>query len=658
MCIIRFVNMPFGSLQLPSIALTQLKSVVSQCDWPEVSVDVCYVNHDLAHYLGVDLYQDIAGSMKHSVSGLGDWFYRQLAFPWAEDNIDDYFARYYPHRGAEPAAFRRLIEEKRDGLEAFSLEVIDKYRLDEASIVGFTSMFIQNVPCFAMARMLKRLNPQVTIVMGGANCEWPMGLEIARNIDVVDYVFSGPALKSFPQLLQGILEADPEKCSKINGVFSRVQCAKVEQAAAAGVARISDGLPHVSQDVLGSTLDHPDWDANGPIKPIGDDMDMDAEIDLDYSSFLEALDYNFPNREVKPILLFETSRGCWWGEKAHCTFCGLNGATMNFRAMSPDQALKQFGRLFRYSDQCERYNCVDQIMAKNYLREVFPYLETPSNIHLFYEVKADLSEEELGVLSGARVKVIQPGVESLATSTLKLMKKGTTAFQNINLLKNCLIYDVCPEWNLLVGFPGEGEDVYAKYLNDLPLLAHLPPPHGVFPVRFDRFSPYFVQAKHYELDLHPLDYYELIYPLADDALANLAYYFADGNFRAKYMLTMAKWIGPVREKYGAWWGRWQDKQAHPALFMKRVDGKLIIHDSRFEDPQDYEIGDTTGLLLEYLNKPRRIPDITAFLASIAGSDPGREVELLRNHRLVFEEGDRLMNLVLPRELPSLTFSPH
>ena len=112
-------------------------------------------------------------------------------------------------------------------------------------------------------------------------------------------------------------------------------------------------------------------------------------------------------------------------------------------------------------------------------------------------------------------KIIQPGIESLATSTLKLMKKGTTAFRNVCLLKFCAIYDIEPSWNLLIGFPGEGEDVYRKYLDDLPLLVHLPPPTDVYPVRFDRYSPYFMKSNEYGLDLRPLDYYSLIYPSAD-----------------------------------------------------------------------------------------------------------------------------------------------
>jgi hypothetical protein len=139
-------------------------------------------------------------------------------------------------------------------------------------------------------------------------------------------------------------------------------------------------------------------------------------------------------------------------------------------------------------------DAVDNILLREYLRDVLPFVQTPENVEIFYEVKADLTESDVQVLAKARVKHIQPGIESLATSTLRLMKKGTSAFRNLALLKFCAMYDIAPAWNLLIGFPGEGAPVYEKYINDLPLLVHLSPPSDVYPVRFDRFSPYFMKA--------------------------------------------------------------------------------------------------------------------------------------------------------------------
>jgi hypothetical protein len=50
---ISLINMPFVALHIPSIALTQLKSVVTKEFGDEVSVDIHYLNHDYAKFLGL-----------------------------------------------------------------------------------------------------------------------------------------------------------------------------------------------------------------------------------------------------------------------------------------------------------------------------------------------------------------------------------------------------------------------------------------------------------------------------------------------------------------------------------------------------------------------------------------------------------------------------
>ena len=129
---------------------------------------------------------------------------------------------------------------------------------------------------------------------------------------------------------------------------------------------------------------------------------------------------------------------------------------MNYRAMSPQKAVAYLNSLFAYGDECIYFNGVDNILPRNYTKEVMPLLNTPPHVTVFYEVKADLNEEDIQRLGQARVNYIQPGIEALATSTLKLMKKGTTAFQNLRLLKHCVTHEVFPIWNILIGFPGGG----------------------------------------------------------------------------------------------------------------------------------------------------------------------------------------------------------
>lgn len=111
----------------------------------------------------------------------------------------------------------------------------------------------------------------------------------------------------------------------------------------------------------------------------GTELNINETVPLDYDEFLESIAIW---GQIRPTLLFETSRGCWWGERAHCTFCGLNGLTMKYRSKSADVAMSQFGSLFRYAGRLPylRLQCVDNIMPREYVKEVLPYLDVPENV--------------------------------------------------------------------------------------------------------------------------------------------------------------------------------------------------------------------------------------------------------------------------------------
>jgi ribosomal peptide maturation radical SAM protein 1 len=635
---VSLVNMPFAALFLPSIGLTQLKYMLDSTFGDKVSVQISYINHEFGEYLGVEPYTIITNGIDHQTSGLGDWFFRKVAFPNHPDNTEEYFRRFYPRPDPMTTLYKQFIQQKRPGIESFLDKLITKYELDKADLVGLTSMFSQNVASFAMARKIKDRNPNAIVVIGGANCESPMGQEIVKNVPYVDFTFSGPGLKNFPQFVQHCMDGEMEKCHALKGVFSKENQRVSIPANGAGGLVVLGSNPEVPQHYTGPSTH-------------GEELDINVHIELNYDSFLDSLESFFTRSQVQPTLMFETSRGCWWGEKAHCTFCGLNGESMGYRAMDADKALNLINSVLAYTPRCTGYNCVDNIMPKEYLRDVFPHINPPSSVNIFYEVKADLSEEDLQTLAKARVTVIQPGVESLATSTLKLMKKGTSAFQNIMLLKNCSLYGIRPEWNLLIGFPGEEEDVYKKYVQDLPLLVHLTPPSGVFPVRFDRYSPYFTKAKQYGLDLHPVDYYGLIYPFSKESLANLAYYFSDHNLSARYFTEMVKWIDKVREKFNLWVTRWNGKdQSEPAkLFIKEKGKTTTIFDSRSGSVVHHTLSEAASELLDFLSKPKRLHDVASGLSHIAHFDPEREMNGLKERGLIFEENDRFLSLVLPKQ---------
>ncbi|WP_163340979.1 RiPP maturation radical SAM C-methyltransferase [Desulfopila sp. IMCC35008] len=618
-CVIRLLNMPFAAPDVPSLALTQLKTVLRDVHGTQVQVEIVYLNYDFIHFLGGhEAYQFILG-MEGLVSGLGDWFFRQAAFPWLEDNSDDYFRRYHNGGDAQSAQIRRTIREKRLQLSSFLDELIDRYHLAEADLVGFTSLFSQNVSSFAMARMLKERKANIITVMGGPNCEYPMGDAIARNVEAIDFVFGGPALENFPRLVGHLIEGQPESCQQLEGVFSSVN-------------------PRSAQNKTGEPVER------------GPERDFEHLVDLDYDDFLEAFDRHYGTTTLEPTLLFQTSTGCSWGERCQCSFCGVNGASLRYRHMSPERAREQFAVLFdRYGDRCRRFDGVDNIVPRVYLKELFPHLEAPGGALLFYETKSDLSLEELRVLSRAGTKFVQPGIEALSTPLLKLMRKGTSAFGNLRFLKNCLLSDVYPFWNLLVGLPDTDEEVYLKYLEDIPTLHHLPPPTGAYPIRFDRFSLYFKQAVEYQLDLHPYDFYGLTYPFDEESLSQLAYFFADHNSRAEYALQLSRWLQQLREKVTAWLNSWYAPENKERPKLHFLDEQQVF-DSRFDAGRTIVLRAEEAVLLRRLEQQAGCEKLIVEF----GSGITAALEALQKHRLLFKEGELFMSLVAASNPPTMT----
>jgi len=279
------------------------------------------------------------------------------------------------------------------------------------------------------------------------------------------------------------------------------------------------------------------------------------------------------------ILPVETSRGCWWGEKHHCTFCGLNGLAMTFRAKSPARAMEEIRDLARRYG-ISKIHTVDNILDMRYFKEMLPQLRDQRlDLRLFYEVKSNLSREQVRLLREAGVNAIQPGIESLSSSVLRLMRKGCSALQNIQLLKWCKELGIACSWNLLYGFPGEDPASYDAMVHLIDALHHLEPPYVCNPIRLDRFSPYFKDSEALGMrNVRPNRWYRHVYDLPDKDLSNLAYYFdfdyADGRNSEDY-------TEGVREAIR----RWRATSGNRLLLYTDEDDRLVIWDFRLNASQ-------------------------------------------------------------------------
>jgi magnesium-protoporphyrin IX monomethyl ester (oxidative) cyclase len=606
------VNVPFANWDRPSVALSQISAHTKREFGESVQVETVYANLDFALIFGPKEYKQFANNADLLATGVGEWLFRKVAFPDAPDNAEAYFQRYFCDEAS--ADFRARLFQIREQLADFCNDVVTKYRLAEADIVGFTSMFAQNVASMALARLVKERNPKVITVIGGANCEAPMGAVLAESVPALDFVFSGPALHTFLDFVRCILNGKPESAHDIPGILSKRNVQ----------------LPRFRRS-------------------IGRERDIDDYVQPEYQSFFD----KFTQHEValrdgaesvEPVLYFETSRGCWWGERSHCTFCGLNGLDMGYRAMAPEKAIEQLQWLFEFAPWCRTFHGTDNIMPRNYAREVFPHLTPPDGASLFYEVKVPVADRDMETIARAGVREVQPGIEALATSTLQLMAKGTTAFLNLQFLQKCLKYDITPAWNLLIGFPGEEASVYRKYVADVPNLTHLPPPEGSFLVRFDRYSPYYNKSDEYGLDLQPLDFYRLVYPVVpEEKLSELAYFFADESL-APYQYHAIESLQELQQLIKSWRDAWEDGAPPRLALTSDSTGELGVLDTRFGASQWISVEPEAVAMLRRLASPIRSDKLPADLGI-----PAERAEALlaefADRKFLFEEGDTVFSLV-------------
>ena len=630
------INMPFAYLRIPSIGITQLKSVLDDQLGSEVTTELHYLNIDIAGFLDFDIYNFIAENSYSQFCNFGEWYFRQEAFPFLNDNSSEYFRHYglemermllganqttqernRPVPSNELIFYSNVLLDKRKELGDFLDSLIVKNRLHEADIVGFTSLFQQNLPCFALARRIRQMNPHVTIIMGGSNCESPMGEEIVRMVDSIDYVFSGTALISLPEFVKAYLDGIPEKCESIDGVFSKRNLGSIRyrtKNSSLGITNSSDG-----------------------ISPYGKELSIDQPIELDYEEFIETLDNKAGENGIKPILLFETSRGCWWGVKSHCSFCGLNTVSMNYRPMKADNAVNFLNAFFaRYGDKVKQYSSVDNIMPHNYVKEVFPRVSIPNDCSIFYEVKSNLNKEQLESMAKARILTIQPGIESLHSDTLKLMRKGVTAAQNIQLLKDAKRVGIKAIWNLLIGFPGETEKSILNYDFEGETLFHLDPPKGVSLVRFDRYSPYFDNPTLFGLTLKPQEHYFFTYPdFTDKRTHQIAYFFEDENKDSTYRVHAEKWYGKLERLVDSWAKRHLSDVLIPPVLEFKTEKTVL--DTRSGKTVLHAITETQNTLLKKLSKPLTWNLLTQDMDEPTQKLLSKNLELLIVKGLIFHE---------------------
>ncbi len=255
-------------------------------------------------------------------------------------------------------------------------------------------------------------------------------------------------------------------------------------------------------------------------------------------------------------------------------------------------------------------------------------------------------------MRAAGVDHLQPGIESLSTPVLRLIRKGVTAFQCIRLLKWCAEYAIRVFWNIIYGFPAEAPEEYARMAALVPSLAHLQAP-SLFPLALERFSPYHERPEEWGLEvLGPAARYRLIYPADEATLADLAHCFeyrhADGRDPETY-------VAPLRRAIEKWEAN--EEAGYRALRYRRGPDFVVVRDRRPGlEPADYTFAEAEAKIYLACQDGATATDAWNALGPAGATDlqvdDVREfLEELVDLRLAFEEGGRYLALALPANLP-------
>lgn len=584
-------SMPWSIFNRPSIQLGALKGYLDENS--NYKTDLFHPYLAVAANIGGEHYHYLAQN-----SWAGEALYAPLLFPEQRDAAEKLFYGECKNDSVlKKLHFQACFNALQQSLEQW----IASLDLSSYSLFGFSICFNQLLASLSAAEQIKKVRPELPIVIGGSGCVGEIGKSLLQNFQQIDYVVSGEGEDGLLKLCQSI-EAAESVPSLPSNVFSREDLHS--HSCSRGISDLN-------------TLPVPD-----------------------YRPYFEEMRQNFPQNNFIPVLPLEFSRGCWWNK---CKFCNLNLQWHGYRKKSAETMLKETKL------QADRYQCLDFCFTDNALppketESFFTQLaQEQTDYDFFAEVRVITTPDTMSLYRQGGLTTVQVGIEALSSSLLKKMAKGTRCIENIAAMRQSAEAGIQLEGNLICEFPGSSDEEVTETLYNLDFVLPFPP----------LFSAAFFLGHGSPVSEHP----ELFGISAITQHKKNKKLFPAGELRNLTMLIkgyrgdrtrqQTLWK-PVYKKIGQWQDFHNRRENSQAALSYRDGGNfLLIRQEQINGPPlRHRLQGTSRKIYLFCRRIRSRDEIEAQFPTINNSALLQFLADLVTKRILFTEGDLFLALAI------------
>lgn len=606
---IALVSTPWSLFSRPSIQLGTLKAYLDK-QFPDLEVEAHHFYLKVAETIGYRLYHVISER-----TWLAETIYAAMLFPERLEYIEKIFRR---EASGTPLVRKAGLEALANKVKKVSDTFIDSTDWGAFGLAGFSICLCQLTSAFYFIKRIKRMFPGLSIVIGGSMFAGESTRNLFQVFPQVDFVVNGEGELPLSQLVRHLRNSQShEEIPSIHGIAS--------QKAASNDTRVS-----FSQMETLNNLPPPDYD--------------------DYFNLLKTFS---PQKTFFPTLSAEISRGCWWrrpqgaAKYSGCAFCNLNLQWRGYRAKSPLQVVSEIDNLTtKYKTLSVAF--MDNLLPIKESEDIFAGLgKLGKDFSLFAEIRATTPRHILEAMQVAGTHEVQIGIEALSTRLLKKLNKGTTAIQNLEIMKHCEELGIVNVSNLILHFPGSDLMDVEETLRNLEFATPFRP------LRFVHFwlglgSPVWQDPRAFGIKtVSSHSNYAAIFP--PDIFSSMN--FMIQAYRGDLGLQKKIWQ-PVKKKVKAWKREYAELHKGPLRtpILSFRDGRdfLIIRQKRVgAESSTHRLVGTSRAIYLFCQRHRSLKRI---LAHFPGITEDRIVPFLRimvDKRLMFEENGRYLSMAIP-----------